>query len=264
MLPIARPSSGPADALARIRDANPTPELAIVKGSRIEKFAARLLYRYLRSTAHRSTVVWCGTDGQAEDGEIAGRRIRALISDREPVIVTYWIADALAVAVMPLLDQNLARLFSAVTCVVDDTFAGRIAGRYIEEIGGSYARLALPGDPERLRQVLDLMTNRTPCAFPVDGGGPYREVGTGIVSLSMTLRAPIVPIAVVSRPALPAVHRSKVRLPMPVASIVAAIGQPLSPTFEGDRRAHAARLEGALEELRVRVRRTAQRHRSAD
>jgi lysophospholipid acyltransferase (LPLAT)-like uncharacterized protein len=61
------------------------------------------------------------------------------------------------------------------------------------------------------------MTRRSSCAFPVDGGGPYRQVGTGIVTLAASLRAAIVPLAAVVRPAVPSLHGSRVRVPLPRA-----------------------------------------------
>jgi lysophospholipid acyltransferase (LPLAT)-like uncharacterized protein len=253
MLPIARPNVPPTHSRAELKIGSVGPELAIANASRIEEFAARLLCRYLRSTADRSCVVWCDAEGHIQDARAADEFIGRILANAQPLIATYWITDALAVALMPLVDGGFADLFSSVTCVVDDTFAGRVAGGYIERISGQYALLALPGDPERLRQVLALMKRRISCAFPVDGGGPYRQVGTGIISLSMALRASIVPIVAMTRPALPAIHPSKVRLPAPATTVFAAIGHPLPPVYDEDRHAQATRLRSALDRLRVGV-----------
>lgn len=199
-------------------------------------------------------MIYADARGDVLEAAAVDARLERLLAPAEPLIVTYWIEDALAVAVLPLVHRGFARMLSTVTCVVDDTFAGRVAGRYIDAIAGRYALLALPGNPDRLSQVHALMKRRSSCAFPVDGGGPYHEVGTGIISLALSLRASILTIAAVARPALPAVHASRVRLPFPRSTIAVAIGERLPVRRDEDRRAEALRLRAALDEVGTAVR----------
>ena len=148
-----------------------------------------------------------------------------------------------------------AALMASVTCIVDDTFAGRVAGHYVASIGGTATMLALPGDSRRLEQVHALMRRRASCAFPVDGGGPYRRAGTGIIALAMTLDAAILPLSVSAPRAAPPLHRSGVRLPWLGSDVVAGVGSPIEVGRRGDRRRLAADLGRALDDLGAAVRR---------
>src|SRR6266446_6363077 len=144
----------------------------------LERGAARALTRYLCWTASRAHLECLDETGAPLDAGLADGRIVSAMTSGRPLIVTYWIADALAMALLPLIDPAFAELMASVTCVIDDTFAGRVAGRYIAHIDGRSLMLALPGNVERLRQVHALMKAGSSCAFPVDGGGPYGTVGT--------------------------------------------------------------------------------------
>src|SRR5207244_1658383 len=127
----------------------PVPERHSVIAA-LERAAARALTRYLRWTASRSRLVCMDETGTPVDTRIADGLIVSAMTSGRPLIVTYWIADALAVALLPLIDSAFAELMAAVTCVIDDTFAGRVAGRYIAHIEGRSMMLALPGDSARL------------------------------------------------------------------------------------------------------------------
>jgi lysophospholipid acyltransferase (LPLAT)-like uncharacterized protein len=254
MLPRLRPEAT-ADFTAPVsiapEELMPQRHSAIVA---VERAAARTLGRYLQWTASRSRLAYMDESGRCLDVPTADSLIRSIMASGQPLIVTYWIADALAVALLPLVDDAFADLMASVTCVIDDTFAGRIAGRYIEEIAGRSMMLALPGDLERLRQVQALMRARASCAFPVDGGGPYRTVGTGIVTLATTLRAAILPLAAFTHRAFPPIHRSKVRLPTLSPDLHVAIGRPIVPAAHEDRRVEAARVAASLNALHDHVR----------
>jgi lysophospholipid acyltransferase (LPLAT)-like uncharacterized protein len=223
-------------------------------GGVVARLGAAVLGRYFEAIAGRGPVTYVDGHGSRMDADAAGSLITDLITAPTPLIVTYWIADALAVAMLPFVNEAFRELLHVVTCVVDDTFAGRVAGRFIDNIGGRAMLVALPGEPERLRQVHSLIRSRTSCGFPVDGGGPYGEVGTGIIALATALRAPIVPIAAVARPALLPVHRSRVRLPMPNAALIVGIGESLHVDVHQDRRVEASRLRETIDQLRGMVR----------
>jgi lysophospholipid acyltransferase (LPLAT)-like uncharacterized protein len=230
-------------------DSAPFRVAAHAPGGGAERLCAFVLGRYLHAIAGRGTVTYVDANGERVDVDAIDGVIANLLASSTPLIVTYWIADALAVAMLPIINDAFGTLLRSVTCVVDDTFAGRAAGRYIDGIGGRTMLVALPGEPERLRQVHALMRGRTSCAFPVDGGGPYREVATGIITLAMALRATVVPIAAVARPALPSIHRSRVRLPMPNAKLVVGVGEALRVAARPDRRLEASRLRESLDRL---------------
>lgn len=249
MLPARHPDASVARGHGRRAEWAPFHSTSEAPGGGAERVAGAILGRYLRGVAARSVVTYTDMGGQRLDAESAGDVIADLVASPTPLVVTYWIADALAVAMLPFVNEAFGELLRYVTCVVDDTFAGRAAGCFIDGIGGHATLVALPGNPERLRQVHALMRRRSSYAFPVDGGGPYREVGTGIIALATTLRATLVPIAAVARPALPPVHSSRVRLPMPRTRLSVGIGTPIQIAAERDRRVEAAHLRDALDRL---------------
>ncbi|HEY5934112.1 MAG TPA: hypothetical protein VIU61_05750, partial [Kofleriaceae bacterium] len=106
-----------------------------------------------------------------------------------------------------------------------------------------------PGDPDRVRGVYDVIREGDSCAFPVDGGGPYREGGTGVIGLAQSLNAVVVPLAVQVAPFMSFAPQSKVRVPAPRCRLVAAMADPLRVARGADRRATAAALQTALDGL---------------
>ena len=249
MFPARHPDTDGTRGHGRRVDSAPFRATSQTPGGAAERLGASMLGRYLRAIAGRGSVTYVEADGERMDVDTVGGVIDDLIASPTPLIVTYWIADALSVAMLPLVNRAFGELLRSVTCVVDDTFAGRVAGRFIHSIGGRVMRVARPGEPDRLRHVDTLMRGRIPCAFPVDGGGPYREVGTGIIALATALRATIVPLAAVARPALPPIHASRVRLPVPKATLVVGIGEAFRIVPQQDRRVEASRLRNTLDQL---------------
>ncbi len=249
MFPARHPDTSVTRRHGQRAEPAPYRPAAASRRGTAERFGAKLLERYLRGVARRNVITYTSADGAIMNGDELNDVVGRMAASSMPIIVTYWIADALAVAMLPLLDGVFGDLLRVVTCVVDDTFTGRVAGRFVESIGGCANLVALPGDPERLRQVYALMRRRTSCAFPVDGGGPYGEVGTGIIALATAIRATIVPIAAIARPALPPLHASLVRLPLPGTKIVVTIGPQVTVSQCEDRRVEADHLRSTLDNI---------------
>lgn len=215
---------------------------------------ARAFEPYLRWVGRLGR--WAWTDARARHlkvGEIEAK-LSSLTQRTQPIIITYYIADALGVAALGLMHQQFGDLLRSVRCLVDDTVAGRASGSLIAHLGGRMSLLPRADDPDRVRAVYAVIRGGESCAFPVDGGGPYREVGTGIVGLAVSLRATIVPIAVRARRAVVLAPRSRVRVPIPGSWIVGAIGTSVAVARAGDRRAVAGELKRALDELATAVR----------
>jgi lysophospholipid acyltransferase (LPLAT)-like uncharacterized protein len=188
-----------------------------------------------------------------QQGEIDDA-LSALTRRARPIVVTYYIADALGVASLGLMHRQLGDLLRSVRCLVDDTVAGRACASMIAHLGGRISLLPRIDDPDRMRAVHGVIRSGESCAFPVDGGGPYREVGTGIVGLAASLKAMIVPIAARPTPALVVAPQSRVRVPLPWSRVVGAIGAGVQVDRTRDRRAVANALKGALDELATAVR----------
>jgi hypothetical protein len=211
-----------------------------------EQAAAHVLRAYLRRVARRSVYVAvdaAGTplpvDGLAEHVGRFGERL----------IATYWIDNALPFATLSFANPGLLAFARRFRFLIDDTLGGRLSGHAIASVGGRYAMLALPGNPLRLKQVSAVMAESGSCIFPVDGGGPYREAGTGIIGLATALRASIVPLTVQGSRAVIYPHRSRLRVPLPGGRIVVGVGDPIAVGKETPRRAAAARVKEALDRL---------------
>jgi lysophospholipid acyltransferase (LPLAT)-like uncharacterized protein len=215
---------------------------------------ARIVEPYLHWVARSSTWSWTDARGRLVDGPVVDPRLVSLARRAQPFVFTYYIADALGVATLGLMHVEFRRLLRGVRCLVDDTLTGRVSGALIEHLGGRYALLPRAEDPDRLRAVQAVIRSGDSCAFPVDGGGPYRRVGTGLVGLAESLGATIVPFAVRIAPAVVVAPRSRVRVPVWRCRAVAAMGDEIRVARRADRRAAAATVQGALDALAFAVR----------
>ena len=220
----------------------------------LEVVLARTVLWYLRQVARSSEWAWLDSHGHAVDSAEVNPRLIGLARRGQPVLLSYYIADALGVATLALVHGEFLRLMRTLRCLVDDTAAGRGSGAIIESLGGRYTLLPRLGDPDRLRGVQAVMAEGGSCVFPVDGGGPYRQVGTGVIGLAAALNAVIVPFAVRVAPAGTFAPQSRVRVPLPRCRLVAAMGDDIRVVRGGNRRAASAALKEALDGLSVAVR----------
>ncbi len=204
---------------------------------------------YLASVARRSSCQWVDAAGKPLVHSDVQRFAATLNDPQQRTILSYWISDVLTVAMLPLLSPVFAEAVPGFRCLIDDTLGGRIGGHYIASVGGTYARLPLPDDPMRLTEVQKLLAEGGSYAFPVDGGGPYRKVGTGLIGLALGLRATIMPLAAWPTRGTTVGPQSRVRMPLPGARVIAAIGAPIVVQRKGDRQASARSVERALDAL---------------
>jgi hypothetical protein len=204
---------------------------------------------YLRVVARSSRWTWMDAAGTFLEVRDVDARLARFTRRAQPTLLTYYIADALGVAALALVHPGFLALMRSLRCLVDDTLTGRVSGAIIEALGGRFALLPRLDDPNRVRAVYDVIREGGSCAFPVDGGGPYRQVGTGVVGLAASLRATILPITVQVAPSFSLAPQSKVRVPTPRCRIVAAMGDPIAVVRGTDRRATAATLKRTLDVL---------------
>ncbi len=216
--------------------ASPSHELA----------AARALRAYLRLVARTSRYAAVDAAGGALDVDRLADAV-ARFGDR--LIATYWIDNALPFATLSCANAGLMAFARRFRFLIDDTLGGRLSGYSIASGGGRYTMLALPGNPLRLKQVGTVIAEGGSCIFPVDGGGPYREAGTGIVGLATALRAAIVPLTVQASRALTYPHRSRLRVPLPGGRIVVGVGDPIAVRKDTPRRDAAAAVKQALDRI---------------
>ena len=246
---LARQPLRPSTLARETQGSLPEPKLRLP-----EVVIARALGAYLGWVARSSKWAWVDSRGQGVDSDDVGRRFTGLARRGQALLLSYYIADALGVASLAFMDAEFLRSMRTLRCLVDDTVAGRVSGLLISRLGGRYALLPRLGDPDRLRAVHGVMTEGGSYAFPVDGGGPYCQVGTGVIGLAESLSAVIVPLSVRGVPAATFAPQSKVRVPLPSCRLVAAMGDEIRILPGDNRRAAAAALRGALDGLSVTVR----------
>jgi len=215
---------------------------------------ARGVLAYLRLVARSVSWGWVDRDGRPLDDRDVDPRLGAMRHREKPTLLTYYIADALGVATLALVHDAFLQWMRVSRCIVDDTLAGRVSASIIDRLGGRFTVLPLPGDPERVRGVYEVIRAGGSCAFPVDGGGPYREVGTGVVALAASLGASIVPMSASLSPAVSFAPQSRVRVPIPKGRLVVAMGDEVQIGRGADRRAVAAALRDTLDQLSVAAR----------
>jgi hypothetical protein len=220
-----------------VTDATPAaPELA----------AARLLRAYLRRVARHTDYAAVDAVGGGLDVERLAETVGGF-GDR--LVATYWIDNALPFATLSFANAGLLAFARRFRFLIDDTLGGRLSGYSIATVGGQYAMLALPGNPLRLKQVGTVIAEGGSCIFPVDGGGPYREAGTGIVGLASALGAAIVPLTVQASRAVTFPHRSRLRVPLPGGRMVVGVGAPIAVRKDTPRREAAAAIKHSLDAI---------------
>lgn len=221
--------------------------------SGIEAAAAGVFHRYLRSIARRTRIRPVDVAGHTMDAAAIRAALTGERPDGRPVVVVYWGADAVAVALLPFLERAFLDAARSREFLFDETFGGRVCAALMQQLGSRYVMLAPPGRPERLEHLGAVMRRGGSYALAVDGGGPYFRVGSGIATLARTLKAFVVPIAAVATRALPWVHRSGISFPLPFGEVRVAIGRPVDG-LGGDRHAVVGEIQRSLERLALVVR----------
>lgn len=210
--------------------------------------AGRMLQLYARIVGKRARCRWTDSRGRVlSDEDLLGAF--GCLGGTAPAIVVYWIRDAMAVVALPYARPAFRRIVEHIRLLPDDTISGRACAAYFQNIGGQFHLLALPGDHDRLRQLAKIIREPISCAFPVDGGGPYGRVGTGLVGLAAAIGARIVPISVWATPAIIAAPRSRVRIPLPSCRLVGVVADEIVVDRHSNRRLVAEQVRESLNNL---------------
>jgi hypothetical protein len=207
-----------------------------------------MLQAYARIVGASAACEWTDSLGRALDDAALLQIFESRKSDG-PIVVVYWIRDAMSVVALPYARPVFRRILRGIRLLPDDTPGGRATAVYFQNLGGRVYLLDLPGTDARLRQLTRVLRERTSCAFAVDGGGPYGHVGTGLIGLAAAIGARIIPIAVWCTPALIAAPHSRVRVPLPFAKMAGVLGEEIVVERKGNRRATADHVQVELERL---------------
>jgi lysophospholipid acyltransferase (LPLAT)-like uncharacterized protein len=230
-----------AEASARHR---PTWALA-------ESAAAHILEMYMGALARRGQCACVDARTRRLSAADLGQALGRGREDGRPLVIAYWVADAFAIMLALLAQPELREFLQPVRFLLDDTVGGRLSARFIERFRGHHITLKVAGDPTRLKQLRMVVAEGGSCAFAVDGGGPYFEVGTGTIALAVALGACVLPLAAQVHPAMPVAYASKVRLPLPGCRTIMAIGAPIPVSRSTDRARAAASVRESLVALRA-------------
>jgi hypothetical protein len=216
-----------------------------------ELAAAGALQAYLRFVARHSSYVAIDQRGASLDLTTLVERL-AQYGPR--LVATYWIDNALPFATLSFAHPGLAAFARGFRFLIDDTYGGRLSAHALASVGGRYAMLARPGDALRMKQISAVIAERACCIFPVDGGGPYRQAGTGIIGLATALKAAILPVAVRASRSFAFPHRSRIHIPIAGGRVAVGLGDAITVQKSDLRVEVAARLKSALDNLEATTR----------
>jgi hypothetical protein len=182
----------------------------------------------IRLIGRRATLHVTAADHALEVGQSCAPLGAHLLRDvdRGHVIVPFWSAHQLTIALLALERFGLRPALSRFEIVADDSFAGEVVFRMGEKLGLTMRRIHTRGNAKRLEDVSAWMRNPTPFFIAVDGGSTYGTVPTGIVRMAARLRSTIWPVAIRAKPHVH-VPGLVADFPVPRASRVAlAIANP--------------------------------------
>lgn len=207
---------------------------------------ARALVVWLRHAASTTSASIAPTSVDMGIPDLSALTHRILAdADRDHVIVPFWSAHQLTIALLTNERLGLAALRHRFEVVVDDSFGGEMMRRVGESFGLTMRSLHSKGNPERFNDVADWLRRPSSFLIAVDGASPYGTVPTGIIRLASRMKSIVWPIAVRSRRSfrLPALVAE---VPLPYSPI--AVG--VAPAFTVDR---SIAVGAVAEDLRRRL-----------
>ncbi len=199
-----------------------------MKQSRGAGLVARALVGWLRHAASTTSarIAPTSADMGIPDLDALARRILA-DADRGHVIIPFWSAHQLTIALLTNERFGLAVLRQRFEVVADDSFGGEMMRGVGERLGLTMRSLHSRGDPERFNDVAEWLRKPGSFLIAVDGAGPYGTIPTGIIRLAARMRSTLWPIAVRSRRSfrLPGLVAE---IPLPYAPIALGVAPSLT------------------------------------
>lgn len=207
---------------------------------------AKALVVWLRWVASTTSIRIASThaDLTLADLDAVARRWLADV-EHGHVIVPFWSAHQLTLALLTEDRFGLAALRHQFEVVADDSFGGEMMREVGERFDLRMRTLHSKGNPERFNDVAQWMRRPDSFLIAVDGASRYGTIPTGIIRLAARMRSTLWPIAICPRryfriPTLVA------EVPLPVSPIALGIAPPMVVDRTQD-------VSVAAEELRVRL-----------
>lgn len=190
--------------------------------------AAKALVFWLRRVA-ATTVVrlrTCSPDLNLPSVDALARQLLA-DADSGHVIVPFWSAHQLTIALLTEERFGLAVLRARFEVVADDSFGGEMMRRLGDRLGLSMRPIHSRGNPQRFNDVADWLRNPESFLIAVDGASRYGTIPTGIVRLASRMKSTVWPLAVRSR-AFIRIPGLVAEIPLPYAPIALGVAAPLT------------------------------------
>jgi lysophospholipid acyltransferase (LPLAT)-like uncharacterized protein len=147
-------------------------------------------------------------------------------ADQGHVIVPFWSAHQLSIALLTEERFGLAALRRRFEVVADDSFGGEMMRQVGERFGLRMRPIHSRGNPERFNDVADWLRRPEPFLIAVDGASRYGTIPTGIVRLASRTKSTLWPLAVRSR-AFVRIPGFVAEVPLPYAPIALGVAPPL-------------------------------------
>jgi lysophospholipid acyltransferase (LPLAT)-like uncharacterized protein len=170
-------------------------------------------------------------------------------------IHAFWIADHVNLLALAFASSDFLRIASKAAFFADDSFGGMIMQSCLKRLGLQTLTISDRDAADRLRQLRRIVEAKPSSTYlAIDGRGPYFQVRTGVVNLSLVMQANIVPAAIVSRSALKLPAKlGSIGLPLPRARVIVALGPAIHPQRGASSVKAAAHLQAELSTIRSRT-----------
>ncbi|HSE92262.1 MAG TPA: lysophospholipid acyltransferase family protein [Methylomirabilota bacterium] len=180
---------------------------------------------------------------------VGAERVRPLWEAGRPVIYAAWHGRVL---MMPWASARLRRTHGArrVSVLASRSRDGELVARYAARFGVAAVRgSSSRGGAGGLRALVDAVRNGEDVALVPDGPrGPRGRLKEGVVVLAALTGAPVVPLAIATRPARRLASWDAFLVPLPFARCALVLGQPICVPADAGRERAAKDIAQALDE----------------
>lgn len=176
---------------------------------------------------------------------------RCLIESGRPLVLAFWHGH---IFLLPGVFQRVFPKRSEIWTLISRHWDGELIARTVKPFGVHAIRGSTgKGGKEALQEMLQTLAEGRRVAITPDGPrGPRRKLQPGVVLLSGTAQAPILPVAWSASPCLRMKSWDRFEVPLPFGRVCVTFGVPLTvPDDEAraDLRSACARVEHQMNDL---------------
>lgn len=190
--------------------------------------SARLTEFYLcavaRTVSTRLLIENVPVDTAPESKSGSGAHLSRLIQSSS-LLLPFWNAHSLMLVTAYLSSSILREAGRWVQAVADDSPGGRITSLLFARIGLIGRSLSIASPEQRLEDLRAILTLRPSLVMAADSHGPYRAISAGMARIVRCYAGNVRPISVACTRSVPIFRRIRMRVPLPRARIVVAVGR---------------------------------------